>query len=71
MRHLIAYFTARVVLFALLCGVLWLVAGSWLTWSPLTVIGVVLVASVLSPIVGDAVLGHARTRLRAGRTARP
>ena len=65
MKPFVTYALARFGLFLVSFGLVWLVCFSWLEWNSLTVLWTMLVALVLSAVVGVVLLRGMRERLAA------
>ncbi|CAN5849033.1 hypothetical protein BH20ACT6_BH20ACT6_24330 [soil metagenome] len=70
MRALIMYTIARVWLFLITFGLLWLVGARWLTWDETTVLALALAALVLSAVASVWLLRGMRAELSANVAAR-
>lgn len=70
MRALIMYTVARVWLFLLTFGLLWVLGARWLTWDETTVLGLALASLVLSALASLWLLRGMRAELAAHVEAR-
>ena len=60
MKALAVYTLARLALFGVAFGVVWLVASRWLDWNQITVLWTALIAAVVSAIASWLLLGRLR-----------
>lgn len=65
MKPFLAYTAARLGLFVVAYGVVWLIASIWLEFSTLTNLWVVIIALALSSVVSIFALGRLRGELAA------
>ena len=65
MKPFITYALARFGLFLAAFGLVWLVGFNWLEWTSINVLWTMLIALVISAIVGVIVLRGLRERLAA------
>lgn len=65
MRTFALYTLARVALFAVTFGLIWLVVNRWLEWSAISILYTAIIAMVVSSIVSLLVLGSLRDRFAA------
>jgi hypothetical protein len=70
MRSFVRYTLARMLLFAVSFGVVWLVGFDWLTWDLLTVLWTAMVALAVSGIASWWLLGKLRDDLATDVEAR-
>jgi hypothetical protein len=70
MRSFVRYTLARMLLFAVSFGVVWLVGFGWLTWDLLTVLWTAMVALAVSGIASWWLLGTLRDDLATDVEAR-
>jgi ABC-type bacteriocin/lantibiotic exporter with double-glycine peptidase domain len=69
-KAFVAYTAARLGLFAVAFGLIWLIFGRWLTWNQLSVLWTALLALVLSSVVALIWLRRLRDRFAAQVAAR-
>ena len=65
MKALALYTLARLALFGVAFGVVWLVASRWLDWNEITVLWTALIALVVSAIASWLLLGRLRDAVAA------
>lgn len=65
MRTFALYTLARVALFAVTFGLIWLVVNRWLEWSAISILYTAIIAMVVSSIVSLLVLGSLRDSFAA------
>jgi uncharacterized membrane protein YcjF (UPF0283 family) len=70
MKPFLAYTAARLGLFVVAYGLIWLIMSFWLDFTSITNLWVMLMALVLSSVVSIFALGRLRDRLAANVHAR-
>lgn len=70
MKSFALYTAARVVLFAVCFGLIWLIFGTWLTWEAVSVLYTAIIAMVVSSVIALFALGSLRNSLAVDVSAR-
>ncbi|MGI8576824.1 MAG: DUF4229 domain-containing protein [Nocardioidaceae bacterium] len=70
MKSFVVYTLARLAMFAAAYGIIWLIAGHWIGWDPVSALSTALVAMVLSSLIAVEVLRPLRNNLAAHVEAR-
>lgn len=69
-KSFIVYTSARLALFAVVYGVLWLIVSHWIGWDPVSGLSTALVAMVISSLIAVEALRSLRNDLAAHVEAR-